>query len=175
MRSTGRCLGLAIVAATVLISSADPAHAQDRGAVALDQLVRGIGVTSRVLVIGAHPDDEDTQFLAWLARGHQVHVAYLSLSRGDGGQNLIGNELGEALGAIRSEELLAARRIDGAQQFFSRAYDFGFSKNATETFKHWHREELTADVVRVMRAFKPHVVVAIWSGTRADGHGHHEA
>lgn len=175
MRSSGRRLGLAIVAATVVLSGSASAGAQDRGAVALDQAVRGVGVTARVLVIGAHPDDEDTQFLAWLARGHQVHVGYLSLSRGDGGQNLIGNELGEALGAIRSEELLAARRIDGAQQFFSRAYDFGFSKNATETFKHWDREELTADVVRVIRAFKPHVVVAIWSGTRGDGHGHHEA
>jgi LmbE family N-acetylglucosaminyl deacetylase len=175
MRFSGRRLGLAIVAATVLFAGPPTVAGQDRGAVALDQLVRGIGVTTRVLVIGAHPDDEDTQFLAWLARGKQVDVAYLSLSRGDGGQNLIGNELGEALGAIRTEELLAARRIDGARQYFSRAYDFGFSKNAAETFKHWDREVLTGDVVRVIRSYKPHVVVAIWSGTRADGHGHHEA
>ncbi len=164
-------------ALVALLSLAAPraASGQARGAVALDQLVRGLTTTSRVLVIGAHPDDEDTQLLAWLARGHQVHVAYLSLTRGDGGQNLIGNELGEALGAIRSEELLAARRLDGAQQFFSRAYDFGFSKDADETFRQWQREPLTADVVRVIRAYRPHLVIAVWSGTRADGHGHHEA
>ena len=81
-----------------------------------------------MLVIGAHPDDEDTQLITWLARGRHVETAYLSLTRGDGGQNLIGNELGEALGVIRTEELLAARRIDGGRQFFTRAYDFGFSQ-----------------------------------------------
>jgi LmbE family N-acetylglucosaminyl deacetylase len=141
----------------------------------LDQLLRGVTVTGRVLMVAAHPDDEDTNLLATLARGHQVHAAYLSLTRGDGGQNLIGNELGESLGAIRTEELLAARRVDGAEQYFARAFDFGFSKNADETFTHWDREELLGDVVRVIRSFKPHVVVSVWSGTRADGHGHHEA
>lgn len=151
------------------------AFGQERGAAALDQLLRGITVTGRVLMIAAHPDDEDTNLLAALARGHQVHAAYLSLTRGDGGQNLIGNELGEALGAIRTEELLAARRVDGAQQFFTRAYDFGFSKNAAETFEQWDREQVLGDVVRVIRAYKPQVVVAQFSGTRADGHGHHEA
>lgn len=148
---------------------------QERGAAALDQLLRGITVTGRVLMVAAHPDDEDTNLLATLARGHQAHAAYLSLTRGDGGQNLIGNELGEALGAIRTEELLAARRVDGAQQYFTRAFDFGFSKNAAETFEQWDREALLGDVVRVIRSFKPHVVVSVWSGTRADGHGHHEA
>lgn len=152
-----------------------PASAQERGAAALDQLLRGLPVTARVLMIGAHPDDEDTQLLAWLTRGHQVRTAYLSLTRGDGGQNLIGSALGEALGAIRTEELLAARRVDGAEQYFSRAYDFGFSKSAEETFTQWDREELTGDVVRVIRAFRPHVVVAVFSGTPADGHGHHQA
>jgi LmbE family N-acetylglucosaminyl deacetylase len=151
------------------------AFGQERGAAALDQLLRGITVTGRVLMVAAHPDDEDTSLLAQLARGHQVHAAYLSLTRGDGGQNLIGNELGESLGAIRTEELLAARRVDGAQQFFTRAYDFGFSKDAAETFEHWDHEALLGDVVRVVRAFKPHVMVAMFSGTRADGHGHHEA
>ncbi|MBX7120418.1 MAG: PIG-L family deacetylase, partial [Gemmatimonadaceae bacterium] len=170
-----RAMRLAALATLVLLAAPRAASGQARGAAALDQLVRGITTTGRVLVIGAHPDDEDTQLLAWLARGHQVHVAYLSLTRGDGGQNLIGNELGEALGAIRTEELLAARRLDGAEQFFSRAYDFGFSKNAEETFTHWDREALTGDVVRVIRAWRPHVVIAVWSGTRADGHGHHEA
>lgn len=162
-------------AALALLAAPRSASGQERGAVALDQAVRGITTTARVLVIGAHPDDEDTQLLAYLARGRRVHVAYLSLTRGDGGQNLIGNELGEGLGAIRTEELLAARRLDGAQQFFSRAYDFGFSKNADETFRQWDRAQLTADVVRVIRSFRPHVVIGMWSGTRADGHGHHEA
>ena len=102
-----------------------PAYGQ--GAVALAEQMAGIGNTMRVLMIGAHPDDEDTRLLTWLARGRHVETAYLSLTRGDGGQNLIGNELGEALGVIRTEELLAARRIDGAHQYFTRAYDFGFS------------------------------------------------
>ena len=166
---------LALAALALAVAAPRSALGQERGAAALDQALRGLTVTGRVLVIGAHPDDEDTQLLAWLAREHRVHVAYLSLTRGDGGQNLIGNELGEGLGAIRTEELLAARRLDGAQQFFSRAFDFGFSKSAAETFEHWDREALTADVVRVIRAYRPQVVIAVWSGTRADGHGHHEA
>ena len=157
-----------------LLAAPRPAQAQERGAAALDQLLRGLPVTARVLMIGAHPDDEDTQLLSWLVRGRQVHAAYLSMTRGDGGQNEIGNDLGEALGVIRTEELLAARRVDGAQQFFSRAYDFGFSKSAEETFLQWDREALTGDVVRVLRAFRPHVVVSVFSGTPTDGHGHHQ-
>lgn len=128
----------------------------------------------RVLWIGAHPDDEDTQLIAWLARGRNVETAYLSLTRGDGGQNLIGNELGEALGVIRTEELHAARRIDGAHQYFARGYDFGFSKTATETLTHWPKDSLVHDVMTVMRAFRPHIVITTFSGTPRDGHGHHQ-
>jgi LmbE family N-acetylglucosaminyl deacetylase len=128
----------------------------------------------RVLWIAAHPDDEDTQLIAWLARGRRVETAYLSLTRGDGGQNLIGNELGEALGVIRTEELLAARRIDGAHQYFARGYDFGFSKTADETRKHWPQDSLLNDVMTVMRAFRPHIVITTFSGTPRDGHGHHQ-
>ena len=128
----------------------------------------------RVLVIGAHPDDEDSQLIAWLQRGGQAETAYLSLTRGDGGQNLIGNELGEQLGVIRTEELLAARRVDGAHQYFTRAYDFGFSKSADETFRHWPKDSLLNDVVRVVRSFKPHIILAIFSGTPRDGHGQHQ-
>jgi LmbE family N-acetylglucosaminyl deacetylase len=128
----------------------------------------------RVLWVAAHPDDEDTNLIAWLARGRNVETAYLSLTRGDGGQNLIGNELGEALGVIRTEELLAARRIDGAHQYFGRAYDFGFSKSADETRKHWPQDSLLQDAIRVMRAFRPHIVATTFSGTPRDGHGHHQ-
>ncbi|MEO8337629.1 MAG: PIG-L family deacetylase [bacterium] len=134
----------------------------------------GLDVTARVLVIGAHPDDEDTQLITWLARGRQVETAYLSLTRGDGGQNLIGNELGVQLGMIRTEELLAARRLDGGRQFFTRAYDFGFSKTADETYKHWQKDSILRDVVTVVRVFRPQIIVAVFSGTPRDGHGHHQ-
>jgi len=128
----------------------------------------------RVLWIAAHPDDEDTNLISWLARGRNVETAYLSLTRGDGGQNLIGNELGEALGVIRTEELLAARRIDGAHQYFGRAYDFGFSKTADETRKHWPQDSLLQDAITVIRAFRPHIVATTFSGTPRDGHGQHQ-
>jgi LmbE family N-acetylglucosaminyl deacetylase len=164
----------ALLAAFLCITLPASGSAQERGAAALAQAMDGLGVTMRVLMIGAHPDDEDTQLIAWLARGQRVETAYLSLTRGDGGQNLIGNELGEALGAIRSEELLAARRVDGGRQFFTRAFDFGFSKSAAETYLHWPEEVLLGDVVRVVRAFRPHVIVSVFSGTPRDGHGHHQ-
>ena len=163
------------MALAALVAAAPTARAQERGATALAEDIAGLGTTARVLVIGAHPDDEDTQLIAWLAKGHHVETAYLSLTRGDGGQNLIGNELGEELGVIRTEELLAARRIDGAHQYFTRAYDFGFSKSAEETFKHWPHDSVLKDVVTVIRSFRPHVIISDWTGTRADGHGHHEA
>lgn len=148
--------------------------AQERGAIALGEAVEGLGVTTRVLMIAAHPDDEDTRLIAWLARGQHVETAYLSLTRGDGGQNLIGNELGEALGVIRTQELLAARRIDGAHQYFTRAYDFGFSKSAEETYTHWPHDSLLGDVVQIVRAFRPHVIIAVFTGTPQDGHGQHQ-
>lgn len=146
----------------------------ERGAAALGSTLAGIGTTGRVLTVAAHPDDEDTPIIAWLARGRHIETAYLSLTRGDGGQNLIGNELGEALGAIRTQELLSARRIDGGTQYFTRAYDFGFSKNADETYTHWPKDSILGDVVRVVRAFRPHVMIGFFSGTPRDGHGHHQ-
>jgi LmbE family N-acetylglucosaminyl deacetylase len=151
-----------------------PARAQGILPSATSIRVQNAPERMRVLWIAAHPDDEDTQLIAWLARGRRVETAYLSLTRGDGGQNLIGNELGEALGVIRTEELLAARRIDGAHQYFARGYDFGFSKSAEETRKHWPQDSLLNDVMTVMRAFKPHIVITTFSGTPRDGHGHHQ-
>ncbi len=145
----------------------------DLGAASLGAVLQSLGTTARVLMIAAHPDDEDTPLLGWLARGRHVETAYLSLTRGDGGQNLIGNELGAQLGIIRTEELLAARRLDGARQFFTRAFDFGFSKNAEETFSAWPKDTVLGDVVRVVREFRPHVIVSVFTGTPRDGHGHH--
>lgn len=156
-------------------SWADTRPAEDRGAMALGQAIKRLGVVGSVLHTGAHPDDEDSGLLAYLARGRQARTAYLSLTRGDGGQNVIGPELYESLGVIRTDELLAARRLDGAQQFFTRAFDFGFSKSRTETLSKWDREAVLADMVRVIRTFRPLVIVSAWSGTPNDGHGHHQA
>src|SRR6476660_3848805 len=145
------------------------------GVVALDHELRMLGHYKRVLMIGAHPDDEDTELLTVLVRGEGAEAAYLSLNRGEGGQNLIGPELGEALGLIRTEELLAARRLDGARQYFTRAYDFGYSKTLDETWQHWPREEILKDVGRSVRKFRPQIIVSIFSGTPKDGHGQHQA
>ncbi len=125
-------------------------------------------------MIGAHPDDEDTALLSYLARGENARTAYLSLTRGDGGQNIIGTEMGEALGVIRTEELLQARKLDGAEQFFTRAYDYGFSKTLTEAKQKWDEKIILCDAVRVIRSFRPLVVVAQFTGTPADGHGQHQ-
>jgi LmbE family N-acetylglucosaminyl deacetylase len=169
-----RRLFSALSLVALLSSPPSPLHAQKRGAAGLGEDVAGLGTTTRVLMIGAHPDDEDTQLIAFLAKGRHIETAYLSLTRGDGGQNLIGNELGEALGMIRTEELLAARRIDGGRQYFARAYDFGFTKTLDEALKRWPKDSLLKDAVAIVRAFKPHVIIAVFTGTPADGHGQHQ-
>lgn len=145
-----------------------------RGVTETGLLERKLGGQPSVLVIGAHPDDEDSQLLAYLSLARGAHVSYLSLTRGEGGQNSIGNELGPALGILRTGELLAARSVDRSDQYFTRAYDFGFSKNAEETFQHWPRDSILFDVVAVVRRVRPDVIVAIFSGTPRDGHGHHQ-
>jgi LmbE family N-acetylglucosaminyl deacetylase len=144
------------------------------GVAALAGLLEQLGANKRVLMIGAHPDDEDTQLLVLLSRGLGAQAAYLSLTRGEGGQNLIGPELGPGLGIIRTEELLAARELDGARQYFTRAYDFGFSKSADESFRFWPRDSLLKDVVDVIRRFRPQIIVSVFAGTAADGHGQHQ-
>ncbi|HEY6956241.1 MAG TPA: PIG-L family deacetylase, partial [Flavisolibacter sp.] len=115
--------------------------------------LKKLNVLGRVLYIAAHPDDENTRLLTYFSKDRLYRTGYLSLTRGDGGQNLIGDEQGVALGMIRTQELLSARRIDGAEQFFSRAFDFGFSKGPAETFQHWDREKILSDVVWVIRNF----------------------
>ena len=134
-----------------------------------------LNVLGSVLMIGAHPDDEHTPTLAYFARGRLMRAGYVSVTRGEGGQNLLGPEQGDLLGLIRTEELLAARRIDGAEQFFTRAIDFGFSKSPQETLDKWGREGVLSDLVWIIRRFRPDVIVLCFSGTPRDGHGHHQA
>lgn len=128
-----------------------------------------------VLYIAAHPDDENTRVIAWLSKGRLVETSYLSLTRGDGGQNLIGEELGPELGILRTQELLAARNIDGGNQYFSRAVDFGYSKTAEETLEFWDKEKILSDVVRVIRQTKPDVIITRFPPDERAGHGHHTA
>lgn len=137
------------------------------------QGIKKLNVLGSVLYIAAHPDDENTRLLAYLAREKQYRTGYLSLTRGDGGQNLIGDEQGVELGMIRTQELLAARRVDGAEQFFSRAFDFGFSKTADETLSIWGKEKILSDVVWVIRKFQPDVIITRFPGDSRAGHGHH--
>lgn len=137
--------------------------------------IQKLGVTGTVLYIAAHPDDENTRLITYLANDRLLRTGYLSLTRGDGGQNLIGQEQGVELGMIRTQELLAARRVDGGEQFFTRAYDFGYSKTPAETFRIWDREKILHDVVWVIRTFKPDVVITRFPTTGEGGHGHHTA
>jgi len=145
------------------------------GIAAVDRALARLEGHRRLLVIAAHPDDEDTSLLTLVARGMGGEAAYLSLSRGEGGQNLIGPELGVGLGLIRSRELLAAREIDGGRQLFTRAYDFGFTRSVDETLARWPREVLLEDAVRAIRRFKPQVVVSVFPPTAQAGHGQHQA
>ncbi|HMQ76140.1 MAG TPA: PIG-L family deacetylase [Flavobacteriales bacterium] len=154
--------------------SAQRPPAQPHAAEILHKMQK-LNVLGSVLYIVAHPDDENTRLIAWLANGKKVRTGNLSLTRGDGGQNLIGPELGDALGIIRTQELLEARRIDGGEQFFTRAVDFGYSKNAAESFEKWGKQEVLSDVVRVIRMFRPDVIITRFAPDRSAGHGHHEA
>lgn len=129
--------------------------------------------TKRVLYVAAHPDDENTQLIAALRNGEHAQVAYLSLTRGDGGQNLLGKELGIELGQIRTQELLRAREIDGGKQFFTRAMDFGYSKNPDETLQNWDKQKILSDVVWVVRSFRPDIIITRFNTVPGGNHGHH--
>ena len=139
------------------------------------QGLKKLNTVSSVLYVAAHPDDENTRLLGYLANEKNLRTGYLSLTRGDGGQNLIGKEQGELLGLIRTQELLAARRTDGAEQFFTRANDFGYSKNPEETFGFWNKDSILSDVVLTIRKFKPDVIICRFPTTGEGGHGHHTA
>lgn len=165
-----------LLTATLLVSNVlgQVRPVNDYGALGIGRLLKRLNNTGSVMMIGAHPDDEDSSLLAYLARGENARTAYLSLTRGDGGQNIIGPELFESLGVIRTEELLQARRLDGAEQYFARAFDYGFSKSLDEAKQKWDEKVITCDVVTAIRAFRPLVVIARFSGTPADGHGQHQ-
>src|SRR5712671_2924916 len=169
-------LFLLIAVVFLILPASTPAAevAEDRGAMGLSQALKRLDVVASVLHTGAHPDDENSALLSWLSRGQGARSAYLSITRGDGGQNLLGTELFEDLGVIRTEELLAARRLDGAQQFFTPEYEFGFSKTADEGLQKWGHDKVLGDFVRVIRQFRPEIIVSRFTGTASDGHGHHQ-
>ena len=176
LRSWSRGAPTALLALTFVLSLAPSAGATPAlSASDIAHELRTFRETASVLYVAAHPDDENTRLIAYLARERGYRTGYLSLTRGDGGQNLIGTELGPALGLIRTHELLAARRIDGGRQFFTRAIDFGFSKNVDETLRVWNRDAILSDIVRVIRTFRPDVLVTRFFPTPTPTHGQHTA
>ena len=153
-----------------------PELPQDHGILRLRLVLRQLGTTARLMQTDAHPDDEDGGMLTLEARGHGASVLLMTLNRGEGGQNKIGSNLSDVLGVLRAEELLASDEYYGVQERFSRVADFGFSKSAEETFAKWGGHDVPlGDMVRVIRTFRPDVLVARFSGTERDGHGHHQA
>ncbi len=166
-----------LLAALLLITSSAVAQPTPRrGAAELQETLDKLNTLGSVLMMAAHPDDENTAVLSYFARGRHMRTGYLAATRGEGGQNLIGPEQGALLGLIRTQELLAARRIDGAEQFFTRAIDFGYSKFPEEALEQWGRERLLADMVRVIRQFRPDVILARFPAPPGDGgHGQHTA
>src|SRR5688572_11436120 len=139
----------------------------------IKQKLKKLNVLGSVLYVAAHPDDENTRVISLMANDELVETAYLALTRADGGQNFIGSEIRDLLGLIRTQELLAARRIAGGQQFFTRAIDFGFSKSADEAFRIWNKDEILSDVVEVFRQFQPDVIITRFPPDERAGHGHH--
>lgn len=170
-------MGVLCMSATVLSAAEPPPRDFPRpmNGAEIQLALQKLNVLGRVLYIAAHPDDENTNLISLWSNGSLYQTAYLSVTRGDGGQNLIGPELGERLGLIRTHELLAARRLDRGQQFFTRAVDFGFSKSAAETLRIWDRDKILADIVWTIRGLKPDVIVTRFSPDDDKTHGHHTA
>src|SRR6476620_7988383 len=166
---------VAMLAVTSTVKSADAPPLlppEQMNASEIQLALQKLNVLGRVLYIAAHPDDENTNLMAFWSNGSLYDAAYLSVTRGVGGQNILGPELGERLGVIRTEELVDARRIDHARQFFTRALDFGFSKTAEETLHIWDHDKILADVVWVIRNFRPDVIVTRFSPEDEKTHGH---
>ena len=155
--------------------AADPRPLEPMDAGGIAHALHRLQTVGSALYVAAHPDDENTAMLAWLTHVKGVRAAYLSMTRGDGGQNLLGQELGASLGVIRTQELLAARRMDGAEQRFTRALDFGFSKNAEESLQFWGHDSVLADVVWAIRRFQPDIIITRFPPDSTAGHGHHTA
>ena len=175
LTSLAAAVALAFCALVLPRAYADPRPPGPLNAAELRVALRRLQVTGSVLYVGAHPDDDNTSLLACLARGRLLRAAYLSLTRGDGGQNILGGEQGDALGVLRTQELLASRRLDGAEQYFTRALDYGFSKSSDEALAIWGHERILADVVWVIRRFRPDVIVDRFGTDASGGHGHHTA
>ncbi len=170
-----RCSCILLLGALVLSAPAQAQRIEMPNAAEIQLGLEKLNVVGSVLYIAAHPDDENTAALAAFSKGMKLRTAYLSLTRGDGGQNLIGSERGAEIGIIRTQELLAARGIDGAEQYFTRAVDFGYSKTPEESLAFWGKEAVLADVVWVIRSFRPDVIITRFPMDRSSGHGHHTA
>ncbi|MFC1561255.1 PIG-L family deacetylase [Candidatus Latescibacterota bacterium] len=170
-----KLITIVFLTALFAISSTGTQPLEIRDAAELQIALEKLHTLGSVLYIAAHPDDENTAALAYFSKGRKYRTAYLSLTRGDGGQNLIGSEKGAEIGIIRTQELLEARKIDGAEQFFSRAIDFGYSKTYEETLDIWGKELILADIVWVIRTFRPDVIISRFSPGGSGGHGHHTA
>ncbi len=162
---------LLIISSTTLFSQPQPTLSSAEIKLALNKL----DVFGSVLYLAAHPDDENTSLIAYFAKGKLLRTGYLSMTRGDGGQNLIGTEQSEQLGVLRTQELLEARKRDGGEQFFTRAIDFGYTKSSEETFEFWDKEKVLSDVVWVIRKFHPDIIITRFPATGEGGHGHHTA
>jgi LmbE family N-acetylglucosaminyl deacetylase len=176
MHLFNRRLSLALVGAAAFCRTLVFGAPAPLAPAAIAQELRSLGTTGTVLHIAAHPDDENTELITYLSRGRGYRTAYLSLTRGDGGQNELGRDFDEKLGVARTQELLAARRLDNGRQFFTRAIDFGFSKTPEETLQFWDRKEVLGDVVRIIREFRPDVIVTRFPiPPGSGGHGHHTA
>ena len=182
MRNNSRRISVIALDLLVLLSlfvAAVPGREQvrpiyDMGSIGLAQVLERLQTTASAMHTGAHPDDEDSGLLAYLARKEQARTVYLALNRGEGGENVIGPDLFENLGVIRTEELLQARRLDGGQQMFTRVMDYGFSKTRAEATRIWEQQVVLGDMVRAIHTFRPLLIISRFTGTPVDGHGHHQ-